>query len=95
MNRLIAAVMGATLTAIVVQIARGDDPRWAAWLSLALAAVPILLAATRTLPRAVRLGTRRDGADVQGRLARAILHEHLVCAAAIAALLVVQLAMST
>src|SRR3954453_1004167 len=94
MNRLIAVVMVATLAAIVVQIARGDDPGWAAWASLVLAAVPILVAATRTLPRAVRLGIRRDGGAVQGRLARTILHEHLVCAAAIAALLVVQLAAS-
>ncbi|HEV7750230.1 MAG TPA: hypothetical protein VGO71_01755 [Baekduia sp.] len=92
MNRLIALVMLATLAAIVVQIVRGDEPRWAAWASLVLAAVPVVLATTRTLPSAVRLGTRRDGAEVQGRLARTILTEHLVCAAAIATLLVVQLA---
>ncbi|MDX6717533.1 MAG: hypothetical protein QOH30_4091, partial [Baekduia sp.] len=41
-----------------------------------------------------RLGTRRDATAVQGALARTILREHLVCAAAIAALLVVQLAAS-
>ena len=92
MNRLIAAVMVATPAAIVAQIAGGDDPRWAGWVSLALAAVPILLAATRTLPSAVRLGTRRDGAELQGRLARTILTEHIICSAAIVALLVVQLA---
>jgi hypothetical protein len=94
MSRVVAAVMVATLAAIVVQIAGADEPRWAAWTSLALAAVAIVLAATRTLPSAVRLGTRRDATAVQGALARTILREHLVCAAAIAALLVVQLAAS-
>jgi hypothetical protein len=91
MNRLIAAVMLATIAAIVGQLARGDDPRWVGWASLVLAAAPILLAAAHTVPSAVRLGARTDAIDHQSELARSIFRDHLLCAAAIAALLVVQL----
>jgi hypothetical protein len=91
MNRLIATVMLATLAAIVVQIARADDPRWVAWTSLALVAGPVGLAGSRTVPSAVRLGTRVDAPDRQSALARAILRDHVLCALVIAALLAVQL----
>jgi hypothetical protein len=43
----------------------------------------------------VRLGARQDGAGEQSRMARAILRDHLLCAAAIATVLVVQLAFAT
>jgi hypothetical protein len=92
MNRLIALVMVATLGAIVTQIARGEDPRWIGWASLALAGVAIGLARARTVPNAVRLGGRADLPDHQSALARAVLRDHLACFAAIAALLVLQLA---
>jgi hypothetical protein len=93
MNRLIAAVMLATLAAIVVEIADGSNvPSAAAWASLALAAAPILLVAARTVPAAVRLGTRADAPQQQSALARSIFREHVFCFGAIAALLVVQLA---
>jgi hypothetical protein len=92
MNRLIALVMLGTLAAIVAEIVNGDAPSWVAWSSLALAAGPILLAAGHTVPSAVRLGSRGDPADRQSALARAVLREHLLCLAAIAALLVLQLA---
>jgi hypothetical protein len=92
MNLLIAAVMVATLAAIVVQIAGGDGPRWVAWASLALAAGAIGVARARTVPAAVRLGRRADSPEVQSTLARAILRDHLACLAAIGAVLVVQLA---
>ena len=91
MNRLIAAVMLATIAAIVGQLARGDDPRWVGWASLVLAAAPILLAAAHTVPSAVRLGARTDATDHQSALARSIFRDHLLCAAAITALLAVQL----
>ena len=91
MNRLIAAVMLATITAIVVQLARGDAPRWAASVSLVLAASAIALAAVHTVPSAVRLGTRSDGVDGQSRLARSILRDHLLCVAAVATVLFIQL----
>ena len=92
MNRLIAAVMLATLAAIIVEIARGRHPLWVAWASLALAGVPIAIAATQTVPRAVRLGAREDSLDGQSELARSICRDHLLCAASITALLALQLA---
>lgn len=92
MNRLIAAVMVATLAAIVVQIARAGGPVWLGWVSLVLALAAIGLAGARTVPSAVRLGTRRDPPAVQSGLAQAVLAQHLFCFGAIAAVIVLQLA---
>ncbi len=92
MDRLIALVMLVTLAAIVVEIVRGDAAAWVGWTSLALAAAPITLAATRTLPKAVRLGAREDTVDRQSALARSVGREHLLCLASIASLLVLQVA---
>ena len=95
MNRLIAAVMLATIAAVIVQIAGGDAPAWVGWTSLALAGGAIALAAARTVPSAVRLGTSADSVAVQSRLARSILREHVVCFAAIAAVVAIQLTAGT
>ena len=92
MNRLIALVMLATSACLVAQVARADDPRWAGWVSLALTLGAVLLAGAHTVPSAVRLGTRRDAAAEQSRLARVVFRDHVICLAAIAAVLVVQLA---
>jgi hypothetical protein len=92
MNRLVAAVMLATLAAIIAQIAAGQGPAWAGWASLALAAAPIGVAGARTVPSAVRLGTRADPPARQSDLARAVCRQHLFCFGSIAALLAVQLA---
>jgi hypothetical protein len=92
MNRLIAAVMLATLVAIGVQIAGDDAPGWVGWTSLFLAGGPIALAASRTVPNAVRLGGGRDTGVEQSRLARAICLDHIACLAGIAGLLAIQLA---
>lgn len=91
MNRLIAAVMLATLAAIVVEIADDGAPSAVAWASLALAAAPIALVAVRTVPAAVRLGARADTLERQNALARSILREHVFCFASIAALIALQL----
>ena len=72
MDRLIALIMLVTLGAIIVEIVRGDVSAWVGWISLVLAAAPITLAATRTLPRAVRLGAREDTVDRQSALARSV-----------------------
>jgi hypothetical protein len=85
MNRLVALVMLGTLGAIVIQIAKGDDPAWVAWASL-------VLAGGHTFGAARRLGGRADAAEVQGRLARSILRDHLLCLGAIGSVLVLQLA---
>jgi hypothetical protein len=95
MNRLVAAVMLATLAAIAVQAATGDAPAWVAWSSLALAGGAVALAGARTVPAAVRLGARADDPATQSRLARAIRRDHLLCLAAIAAVLTLQLAFAT
>jgi hypothetical protein len=92
MNRLIAGVMLATIVAIAAEIADGDFPAGAAWVSLALAVVPVALVAARTVPNAVRLGTRRDTLERQSALARSVFREHLFCLASIAALIALQLA---
>jgi hypothetical protein len=91
MNRLIAAVMIATLAAIAVEIGSSEEKLWVGLVSLGLAAPPILLASLRIVPRAVRLGARLDPPRRQSALAISIFREHLLCAAAMAALLAVQL----
>jgi hypothetical protein len=91
MNRLVAAAMVATLAAIVVEIASGGEPAWVGWSSLALAAAAVGLAGARTVPNAVRLGTRADPPAHQSELARSILRDHVLCLGAIAGVLVVQL----
>jgi hypothetical protein len=92
MNLLIGGVMAATLAAIVAQIAGGDAPAWVGWTSLALAGAAIALAALHTFPAAVGLGTRADPVEAQSRLARSICRDHLLCLAAIASVLALQLA---
>ncbi len=91
MNRLVAAVMLATAIAIGVEIARGEVPGWVGAASFVLVGSAIALAAAVTVPNAVRLGTRADAAEVQTRLARSIFRDHVLCAAAISALLAIQL----
>ncbi len=91
MNRLVVVVMLATLVGIVVEVAGGLQPSWLGWVSLLVAAVPIGLAARRTVPNAIRLGTRRDDTAGQSRLARTILSDHLVAFAGITLLLIMQL----
>ena len=94
MNRLIAAVMLATLSALVLELVKAGSPTWIALSSLVLAAAAILLAGARTVPSAVRLGTRRDSLEHQTELARSVLHEHICCACAIALVLALQLGFS-
>jgi hypothetical protein len=91
MNRLIAAVMIATLTAIAVEIGATEEELWVACLSLSLGVPPILVAAVGIVPRAVRLGARVDPVARQSALARSIFRGHVLCAAAIAGLLALQL----
>jgi hypothetical protein len=77
---------------VIVELAKGDGPVWVGWTSLALALGAVGLAAAHTVPAGVRLGRRRDPPSTQSALARSILRDHLVCLAAIAAVLVLQLA---
>jgi hypothetical protein len=88
MSRLIVLVMLILLGALGFQAVRGHEPGWLLTTSAILAAVPILLALTRTVPSAVRLGRRTDDAREQSRLARAICRDHVVCASSMLAFLV-------
>ena len=91
MSRLVMVFMVVTVVGIVGEIIRSDGAAIARWLSLVLALVPIVVAATRTVPRAVRLGTRSDPIDIQRAAARTIYAEHVFCFGSIGALLVAQL----
>jgi hypothetical protein len=81
MSLLIAAVMLLLLGALAFQAVRGRDPMWFLVVSAVLAGGPIVLALTRTVPNAVRLGNRLDGPTDQTRLARSICRDHLLCLA--------------
>jgi hypothetical protein len=91
MGYLVGLVMGAAAVTIVLWLARGDGPRWAAWLSLALCVPPVLLAQVRIFPAAVRLGGRQDTQEEQTRLARSICHAHLACISSIVAFTTLQI----
>jgi hypothetical protein len=91
MNRLVAAAMLATLVGIVVELVEGLEPAWLPWTTLGLAVLPIGLAGGRTVPSAVRLGTRQDDTAEQSRLARRIFGDHVFCLACITVGLVLQL----
>jgi hypothetical protein len=81
-----------TIAATVIEVVDSCVVAWAAWVSLALVVSAVSIAAARTVPSAVRLGSRRDPPEEQSRLARRILRDHIVCFAAIATTVVVQLA---
>jgi hypothetical protein len=94
MNRLVALAMLITLGALIGQLLLGDTTVAIAALSLVLAAGAIGLAAARTVPNAVRLGTQLDTAAVQSALARRIFRDHVLCLAAISITLLVQLTLA-
>jgi hypothetical protein len=92
MNLLIGAVMAGMLGAIVAQMATDDVAGWAGWASLALGGSAIALAAVHTYPTAVRLGQGADPMQTQLGLAWSVCRDHVLCVAAITALLTIQLA---
>ncbi len=92
MGRLVGLTMLVLLAALVVQAIQGDEPLWVSAVSIPAALVGIGLAAARIFRQARRLGARKDPPAVQSDLARSILRAHLVCLAAMAMVLAVQLA---
>jgi hypothetical protein len=92
MSRLVAAVMLVTLAALIGEVVLGTTPRWAAIPSLALVALAVGIAAARTVRSAVRLGSQIDSPEEQSALAHAIYRDHLLCFAAVAAAVILQLA---
>jgi hypothetical protein len=91
MSWLIAAMMVILLGALVFQSLRGEDSAALSVMSFALAAVPILIAGTRTVRNAVRLGGRQDDHTGQSRLAGSIYRDHLMCFVLMATFLVLRL----
>jgi hypothetical protein len=90
-NRLVGLVMVITVAGSVVQLVRAPAGRGRALVALLLVALPVVLAATRVLPNAMRLGARTDTLPVQRDLARAIWRDHVLCVIAILAFLALQL----
>jgi hypothetical protein len=91
MGRLVAVVMVVLLVALVAQAVWGDVPWWVSAVSLPAALLAIGLAVARVFGRARRLGSRVDSPREQSRLARSIFRDHVVCLAAMSAVLAVQL----
>lgn len=91
MNFLVSGVMGLTLLAIAFEIARGEQPWWIGWGSLAATLSAVGLALTRTVRNAVRLGLSNDTVNVRTRLARTIYGDHVYCLAAMASVVGLQL----
>ena len=91
MNRLVALAMLTTIGALAGELARAELPVWREVTSVVLALGAVGLAAGRTVANAVRLGTQRDDAVMQSRLAHRIRGDHIACFTAIAAVLVLQL----
>jgi hypothetical protein len=91
MNRAVGGMMLVALVALAVQIVGTGEQRWVGLVSLPFCVGPILLAALRVVPNAVRLGSRGDSATEQSRLARAICRDHLLCLGGIAIFVVLQL----
>ena len=92
MGRLVGLTMAVLLGALLVQAIWGDEPLWVSAVSIPAALVGIGLAAARIFRQARRLGAQADPPAVQSELARGIFRAHVVCLAAMVALLAVQLA---
>lgn len=90
MNFAVSTAMLATVVAIVVEIMT-YDPAWIGWISLPLALGPMALAVARTVPSAVRLGTRSDPESEQLPIARRVLSDHIICFVCIATVIAIQL----
>jgi hypothetical protein len=91
MNRLVALGMLAAVGTIGAQLVLGDAPRWVSGTCLTSALTATVLAATRTVGNAVRLGRREGDASGQSRLARSVLRDHVVCITAMTLVLVLEL----
>jgi hypothetical protein len=94
MSNLIASVMLVLLGALAFRWVLGGAAAWLTAASTVLAGVPILLAAVRTVPNAVRLGARTGSPAELSRLARSICRDHLVCLTLMSAFLVLSLVLS-
>ena len=90
MNHAVGFAMLSALVALLAQIVGEREHRAVGLVSLALCGGPVLLAALRVVPNAVRLGSRLDPPAEQSRLARAICRDHFVCLCGIILFVAVQ-----
>jgi hypothetical protein len=91
MNRLVALVMVLTLAAICAEIVQGENPWWIGWGSIALAGSGFVPTMIRTVPNARRLGSGKDSAEGQSKLARAVWRDHVFSFARMLGVLSLQL----
>jgi len=91
MGHLIALVMAILLGTLGFAWIDGRAAVWRLALASVFAAGPILLAILRTVPDAVRLGSRTGSLIEQSRLARSVCRDHLVCLACLIGFLAIWL----
>jgi ER membrane protein SH3 len=95
MGHLVAVIMVIAIATLTVQIVANHGQRGLALASLLVAGGPIVLAAVRVVPNAVRLGARSDTVLQQSALARSICRDHILCLIGILAFVGLQLAAAT
>lgn len=94
MSRLVAVMMVVTLMSIMGEMVIAAHSLAVTGISFALTAAAVGIAGSRTVGNAVRLGGAQDTPQEQTVLARSIYRDHTYCLAAMAAVLVLQLASS-
>ncbi len=91
MNLLVGLVMLVAVGGCIRQLACRQVSLWLGIAGLLLVSAPTTLAFTRVVPAAARLALRTDTPEVQSEIARAICRDHMLCLAAIAAFVALQL----
>jgi len=90
MSHLIGAVMIIALVGSAAELRSRQAAAWVGVASVLLVGGPVLLAATRVYPNAVRLAARADPPPLQSALAWSICREHLLCVVGVLAFLAIQ-----
>jgi hypothetical protein len=91
MNRAVAAAMIVLVAGTAWQLARRQLPHRRAAACVLLGAGAVTLAALRVVPNAVQLAARADSLERQSEIARAICRDHVLCLAAVALVVALQL----
>jgi hypothetical protein len=80
-----------TLAAVCAEIWQGKSAWWIGWVSLLLAASGFVPTMMRTVSDARRLGSARDSAEEQSRLARAVCRDQMFSFVRMSCVLILQL----
>ncbi len=91
MGRLVGVTMLVGWVSVGFQLKRRELEGALGWVTAAALFGPTLLALTRIVPNAARLGGRADSIEIQSALARSIYVEHLACLGAILLFIALQL----